>query len=290
MVEGKYYEKLDYKRVRCRLCPHNCVLRPGDYGLCKSRTNKNGKLYSTIYGKIVAIHLDPIEKKPLKHFYPGTNILSIGTCGCNFHCKFCQNYELSQNYIDRLNSEYILEYDPKSIVNLAVKTDNNLGIAFTYNEPGIWFEYVLEVSKLAKEHGLKVVMVTNGYLNREPLMELNKYVDAYSIDIKSYNNDFYKKLAGGSVTPILKNTEYLIKSKKHVEIDYLVIPTYNDDYKKFEEFMCYYKKSFGEEVPLHINRYFPQYKLRIPPTPKETLYKMKEIAQKYIKYVYLGNI
>lgn len=290
MKEAKYYESLDNNKVKCLLCPHNCEIKEGLYGNCKSRINSGGKLYSTIYGKVAAIHIDPIEKKPLKHFYPHSKILSVGTSGCNLHCKFCQNYEISQCYIKDMDKNYVEDLSPKELVDLAINQKDNLGIAFTYNEPFIWFEYVLDVSKIAKEYNLKTVMVTNGYVNEEPLKELNPYIDAYSIDLKSYDNYLYKNLAQGEIEPVIKNIEFIIKSGKHVEIDYLVIPNFNDDFDKFRELMVYYEKNFGKNICFHINRYFPRYKMTEEATPKETLQALEKIAKEYLNYVYVGNI
>lgn len=290
MIEAKYYEVLEDNKVRCHLCPHNCVIKEGAFGNCKSRINEEGKLYSTIYGKIVAIHLDPIEKKPLKHFHPQTKILSVGTTGCNLHCKFCQNYEISQCYLKDIYKSSIKYLSPKELVDFARYQTDNIGIAFTYNEPFIWFEYVLDVCKIAKSYHLKTVMVTNGFVNEEPLIELNPYIDAYSIDLKSYDNYLYETLAGGKIEPVIKNIEFIIKSGKHVEIDYLVIPNFNDDLEKFRKLMIFYEKNFGKNIVLHINRYFPRYKMTEETTPKETLYALEKIAKEYLTYVYVGNL
>lgn len=290
MKEASYYEKLGEKKVKCLLCPHSCTIIDGKYGKCKSRKNENGTLYTTVYEKIISIHLDPIEKKPLKHFYENSKILSVGTTGCNFHCKFCQNCEISQCKIEDIENKYIEIIDSERLVDLASNLRDNIGIAFTYNEPSVWFEYVLETSKLAQLRGLKAVMVTNGFINIEPLKELNPFIDAYSIDLKSYDNYLYKNLAGGEIEPVINNIEYIIKSGKHVEIDYLVIPGYNDDLEKFRKLMIYYLENFGKNIPLHINRYFPRYQMKIEATKKDTLVALEKIAKEYLNFVYLGNV
>lgn len=290
MIEARYYEKIGNNNVQCKLCPHNCIIRDGAYGNCKIRVNKSGILYSTIYEKIIAMHLDPIEKKPFMHFFLGSKILSVGTAGCNFHCKFCQNYEISQCKINDIDENFITNMSPQSLVDLALKTANNIGIAFTYNEPFIWFEYVIETSKIAKEKNLKTVMVTNGFINPEPLKELNDYIDAYSIDLKSYDNYLYENLTGGKIEPVINNIKFLIESGKHVEIDYLVIPHYNDNPEEFRKLMIFYEKEFGKDIPLHINKYFPHYKLNEDSTPKETLFVLEKIAKEYLNNVYVGNV
>ena len=290
MIEARYYEKIGNNNVQCKLYPHNCIIRDGTYGNCKIRINRNGILYSTIYEKIVALHLDPIEKKPLMYFSPGSKILSVGTAGCNFHCKFCQNYEISQCKINDIDENFIKNMSPQALVDLAMKTEGNIGIAFTYNEPFIWYEYVLDTSKLAKEKNLKTVMVTNGYINLEPLKELNRYIDAYSIDLKSYDNYLYETLVGGKIEFVIENIKFLIESGKHVEIDYLVIPNYNDNPEKFRELMIFYEKEIGKDIPIHINRYFARYMLNEDLTSKETLFRLEKIAKEYLNKVHIGNV
>ena len=290
MIEARYYEKIGNNNVQCKLCPHNCIIRDGTYGNCKIRINRNGILYSTIYEKIVALHLDPIEKKPLMYFSPRSKILSVGTAGCNFHCKFCQNYEISQCKINDIDENFIKNMSPQALVDLAMKTEGNIGIAFTYNEPFIWYEYVLDTSKLAKEKNLKTVMVTNGYINPEPLKELNRYIDAYSIDLKSYDNYLYETLVGGKIEFVIENIKFLIESGKHVEIDYLVIPNYNDNPEKFRELMIFYEKEIGKDIPIHINRYFARYMLNEDLTSKETLFRLEKIAKEYLNKVHIGNV
>ena len=187
-MKARYYTKEDEGQVRCLLCPHNCLLKPGQTGICKVRNNKDGALFSTNYGKVCSLHLDPIEKKPLYHFYPGKNILSVGTVGCNLHCRFCQNYEISQTTVK--DYPYLKAYSPATIVSLATGEDNNIGIAYTYNEPTVWFEFMYDIADPAHQAGLKNVMVTNGYINKEPLDDLIKIMHAFSVDLKAFTEAF----------------------------------------------------------------------------------------------------
>jgi len=282
MVEARYYEKLENKKVKCKLCPHRCVILPGNTGFCRARQNVDGKLYSLNYGYISSIAFDPIEKKPLYHFYPGSSILSIGTFGCSFKCLHCQNYEISQL------SPNVFEIDTEKLIELAKKDKDCIGIAFTYNEPTIWFEYVLDVAKRFKEEGFKTVLVTNGYLNEEPLLELLEVIDAANIDLKAFNDEFYKKVCSGDLESVKRFIEICSK-KIHIEITTLIIPTLNDSEDEIEN-LAKWLSSIDDRIPLHLTRYFPRYKMILPPTPKETLFKLREIAKKYLMYVYLGNI
>lgn len=289
MKEAKFYKKLANDRVSCQLCPKKCLIDHNKYGNCNARKNINGTLFAINYGKIVAINLDPIEKKPLYHFKEGSKILSIGTAGCNLHCSFCQNHSISQFKLNEL-SHKIHNLLPEELLHLAIDTRDNIGVAYTYNEPSIWYEYILDSAKLIKENKLITVMVSNGYISKEPLENLAIYIDAFSIDLKSYDNKFYKKFCTGTIDPVINNIKYLLEINKHVEIDYLVIPGLNDDLIKFEEFIQFYKENFGKQTPLHINRYFPCYKMKLPPTPKETIKALGDIAYESLDYVHLGNM
>ncbi|WAM32027.1 AmmeMemoRadiSam system radical SAM enzyme [Caldicellulosiruptor naganoensis] len=282
MVEARYYEKLENKKVKCKLCPHGCVILPGNTGFCRARKNVDGKLYSLNYGYISSIAFDPIEKKPLYHFYPGSSILSIGTFGCSFRCLHCQNYEISQL------TPNVFEVDTERLIELAKKDKDCIGIAFTYNEPTIWFEYVLDVAKKFKEEGFKTVLVTNGYLNKEPLLELLEVIDAANIDLKAFSDEFYKKVCSGDLESVKRFIEICSK-KIHIEITTLIIPTLNDSEDEIEN-LAKWLSSIDDRIPLHLTRYFPRYKMNLPPTPKETLFKLREIAKRYLMYVYLGNI
>ena len=282
--EALYYEGLNNGKVRCKMCPHNCVIAEGRFGLCGTKTVKNGKLYTTIYGEVSAIAMDPIEKKPLYHFFPGSTILSIGTIGCSFKCPFCQNYHISQD------TSYPTDfYSPENIVELAINK-NSVGIAYTYSEPLIWYEYVYDTCIEAKENGLKNVFVTNGYINPEPLLELLKYADAFNVDLKSFNKDFYKKIIKGKLEPVLETIKEI---SRHPEIDLevttLVIPGYNDTDEEMEK-ITDFLASLSKDIPYHLSAYYPAYKFTAPPTPVDTLERLKKIADNKLNYVYLGNV
>lgn len=284
----KYYEKIGNQKVKCTLCPHYCELSNHQTGLCNSRQNRDGEMVSLTYGKPVAIHIDPIEKKPLYHFLPGSSTLSFGTAGCNFHCKNCQNSSISQS------SPEMVEYTdatPEQIVATAIK-NNCKSISYTYTEPTVFYEFMLETAKLAHEKGLKNVMVSNGYINQEPLKELIPYLDAANIDLKCFNDSLYRKITTGSLHPVLNTLKTLNDSNVWLEIANLIIPGYTDDMEMITE-MCDWLVANGfEEVPLHFSRFFPSYKMQdVEPTPIETVEKAAQIAKsKGIKYVYLGNV
>ncbi len=284
----KYYEKLNNGKVECTLCPHQCELSNGQTGICNARKNINGELESLTYGKPVAIHIDPIEKKPLYHFLPGSTTLSFGTAGCNFHCKNCQNSSISQASPDSIGFNAAT---PEQIVATAIK-NNCKSISYTYTEPTVFYEFMLETAKLAHEKGLKNVMVSNGYINPEPLKELIPYLDAANIDLKCFNDSLYRKITTGNLQPVLNTLTTLKNSNVWLEITNLIIPGYTDDLKMIEE-MCDWLVANGfQEVPLHFSRFFPSYKMQdIEPTPIETVEKAAQIAKsKGIKYVYLGNV
>ena len=280
--EALYYEKLDGGRVRCKLCPHSCTIADGKTGLCRVRRNEGGTLYSLMYGQVTSVAMDPVEKKPLYHFYPGRAILSVGTVGCNLGCLFCQNYTISQMEAATraLTSE--------EVVQAAVAQDS-IGIAYTYNEPFIWFEYVLETAKLAREKGLKNVLVTNGFVQQEPLKELLPYVDALNVDIKSIRPEFYKKICRGQLEPVLETCKTAVKSV-HVEVTNLIIPGHNDSDEDFEKLAGWIAENLGRQTPTHLSAYFPCYKMTAPPTPLSTLEHAYDIFATHLDYVYLGNV
>ena len=282
MKEALYWEKLGDTRLQCHLCPHHCRIADGKTGICRVRLNKGGTLYSRIYGKITSAAMDPIEKKPLYHFYPGSEILSLGTKGCSFKCSYCQNYEISQG------DPVLSDLPPAEAVRLALAS-NSMGIAYTYNEPLIWFEYVLDTSKLAREKGLKNVLVTNGFINREPLTELLPHIDALNIDIKSIKEDFYRKLCKGKLAPVLEAAK-LASKHAHVEITNLIIPGYNDTDEELEELAQWIAEDLGKETPTHLSAYFPRYLLRAQATPAELLYQAEDIFKKHLRFVYIGNV
>lgn len=283
MKEALFYEKKDNQAVHCQLCPHSCLIKDGGVGICGVRQNQKGKLYSLIYGQITSMALDPIEKKPLYHFHPGEHILSIGTKGCNLCCSFCQNWTISKDLAARTEeviSEFIIE---------RAKQVKSFGIAYTYNEPFIWYEFVLDTAKLAKKEGLCNVLVTNGFVNLEPLKQMLPYIDAMNIDIKSFEDSYYKKVCGGKIIPVLETIKESVKHC-HVELTNLIIPTFNDSDDNFVKLVDWIYENISDSVPLHFSRYFPCYKLNLPPTPVDTLKRAEEIAKKKLKFVYLGNI
>lgn len=280
-----YFNKIEASKVHCYLCPHNCVINPDKLGACRARKNIEGKLYSLNYGKITSIALDPIEKKPLFRFKPGSKILSAGTFGCNLKCSFCQNWAIAHVDADTY------DITPESLVYKAKELvpDGNIGIAYTYNEPSIWYEFVYDTARLAREAGLSNVLVTNGFIGKEAMLELLPYIDAMNIDVKAYTENFYNEVCKGTLENV-KETVELVAGKCHVEITTLVIPTLNDALPEISD-MAKWISSISSEIPLHLSRYFPNYKLQnIPPTPKETLVECRKEALKYLEYVYLGNV
>lgn len=287
LKEAMYYEKLGDKRVLCRLCPHQCRIAPGKYGICRVRNNIEGTLYARNYGMISAAAMDPVEKKPLYHFYPGKYLLSLGTIGCNFSCKFCQNYHIAQQGV-KDNAGRLYEASESYLLSLCRQEEDCVGVAYTYNEPSVWYEYVLDTAKYIKEKGYKNVLVTNGYIAPKPLMELLLYIDAMNIDVKGFNEEYYRDICGGRLEGV-KNTVETAAAKCHVEVTTLVVPGHNDSEDEMEK-MCKWLSSINPSIPLHLSRYFPMYKMKEDPTPVETLKKLKKTAQNYMEYVYIGNL
>ncbi|MFA5527108.1 MAG: AmmeMemoRadiSam system radical SAM enzyme [Peptostreptococcales bacterium] len=283
IVEALFYEEFRDK-LRCLLCPHHCVLGKNQYGLCSVRANKNGSLKTINYGEITSIAMDPIEKKPLYHFKPTKNILSAGSFGCNFTCDFCQNYSIAQGQPE---SNYL---SPEELIKIALRFDDNIGIAFTYNEPSIWYEYVLDTSKKLKETypHLSIVLVTNGYIETEPLKKLLPFVDAMNIDLKAFQEDFYKKVCGGHLEFVKRTIEEAFE-RCHVEITTLLVNGLNDSEEEIAK-VASYLGELDKNIPLHLSRYFPTYKMNRPATDIEVMLADKKIAEKYLNYVYVGNV
>ncbi len=281
MKEAAYFEKIEDRKVRCHLCPKECVIADGKKGFCRVRTNLEGVLYSDIYEHILACNLDPVEKKPLYHFHPGKPILSIGTRGCNQRCDFCQNWEMIETEVA---GTYITSDEIASMADRG----GSIGVAYTYNEPFIWFEFVLECARKVKKRGLSNVLVTNGYVNIEPLEELLPFIDAMNIDVKSMEPAFYEKICKSTLEPVL-NTCRISKKRCHVEITNLLIPGLNDSDDLIEE-LVEFVVELGKDTPLHFSAYYPCYKMTIPPTPVGTLLRAYEIAKEKLDYVYLGNV
>lgn len=276
-----YWEREKEGKVRCVLCPFRCLLGEGKVGICRGKQNIEGKLYAINYARTTSMNIDPMEKKPLYHFHPGSQILSIGPNGCNLGCDFCQNWAISQK-------EFPTTYlPPEDAVGLA-EAKGSVGIAYTYTEPLIWFEYVLDTSNLAREAGLVNVLVTNGMINPEPMEELLPYVDAMNIDLKSMDPAFYGKVSKGKLEPVL-DTIRRCAGRTHVEITNLLIPGLNDSPELIEK-LTDFVAGLDPLIPLHFSRYFPAYKRTTPPTPMESLLRAAHIAEKKLKYVYIGNV
>ncbi len=286
--EALYYEKLPQGKIKCLLCPRGCIVSEGDRGFCRVRENSHGEYYTLAHSNPCAVHNDPIEKKPLFHFLPKTTALSIATAGCNFTCKNCQNWSISQ-----ANPEQTVNYDvsPDLLVDLALEYKIPT-IAYTYTEPTIFFEYMLESAKIARKKGVLNMYHSNGYINREPLLALIPYLDGANIDLKGFSNEFYLDVTGGTLNPVLETLKTLKKEDVWLEITNLVIPTKNDSEPKIKELCQWIKDELGMDTPVHFSRFYPQYKLQnLPSTPIKTLQKAAEIAHNVgLHYIYIGNV
>lgn len=286
--EALYYQKLPANRVQCLLCPHNCHIGMGQKGNCQVRVNNHGVLYTNVFGELAALALDPIEKKPLYHFFPGKYILSVGTCGCNMHCKFCQNYSISQNISGE--TFFSRNIQPENLIDLASRQANNIGIAYTYNEPTVFYEYMKETATLAHHAGMKNVMVTNGYINSEPLHAILPLIDAFNVDLKFFHAKPYRSQTGADLLPILETLQTIYKAGKHLEITNLIIPERNDEDELFIAMTQWIATKLSPDIPLHLSRYFPNFLYTEPPTPEETLLRLYNLARKNLHFIYLGNI
>ncbi|MGI6552637.1 MAG: AmmeMemoRadiSam system radical SAM enzyme [Clostridia bacterium] len=285
MHEAQWYRSGEGGRVLCDLCPHCCQLAPGQKGICRVRENHQGKLVTRNYALCSPLALDPIEKKPLYHFFPGSTILSTGTVGCNFRCQFCQNWQLAHG------EPSLTPLEPGELTRIARREKDRgcIGIAYTYSEPLVWYEYVLEEARISHEQGLKNVLVTNGFINEEPLEKLLPVIDAFNIDVKAFNRDFYRKLVKGDYRPVLRTAQKAREAGCHVEVTNLLVPGLNDGEEEIRRLVDWLAGTLGPDTPLHFSRYFPHYQLDLPPTPLETLAKAKELAEDKLRYVYLGN-
>lgn len=290
MKPAKHWEAAKDKNefIHCYLCPHNCIIAEGKRGICRVRENIKGKLYAMSYGKAVSINIDPIEKKPLFHFLPGTETLSFGTPGCNLRCSHCQNWEISQAKPEDFPTP---DTKPEDIVDRAKKYGYS-SISYTYAEPTIFYEYVYDTAILARDEEIKNIMVTNGYIEKKPLLELYPLIDAANVDLKGFNEEFYIKECGAKLKPVLDALKLMKNCGTWVEITNLIIPTMNDNMKEIKEMCSWIADNMGNDTPLHFSRFFPMYKvLDLPPTPLETLVKAREIALKAgLKFVYIGNV
>jgi pyruvate formate lyase activating enzyme len=280
--EARYWRQLDSGKVVCQLCPVGCKLADQQIGICFGRKHLNGKLYAINYGEVVSMALDPIEKKPLYHFHPGSQILSVGPNGCNLRCDNCQNWQISQEH------QPTRMVSPEQLVRAAQDADS-IGIAYTYSEPLIWYEYICDAAAISRELGLKTVLVTNGYINEKPFRELAPLIDAMNIDIKSLNPDFYRDICKGSLADVLRTVEIAASSGIHVEVTNLVITGLNDsdaDLHALDDWLA----RLDRKIPLHFSRYFPQHKMDRPMTPVARLQYAYDIARAQLDYVYIGNI
>ncbi len=286
---AKFWEKSSEENVRCVLCPRECIISPGELGFCRGRKNIDGELYSIVYGEATSANADPIEKKPLYHFYPGSRVFSISTAGCNFECKHCQNWRLSQSSPEETRTQ---EIEPEEAVEMA-KNRNCQGIAYTYGEPVIWFEYCLDTARLAQKEDLYNVFVTNGYMNLDAWKELGPYLDGMNVDLKAFNDEFYRGVCGvPSVKPVLDTCEWAVENGIHLEITNLIIPEENDDPEQIREMCKWIAEELGPTVPIHFSRFRPMYKMMDKPsTPVSTLEKAAEIAEEEgLEHVYVGNV
>jgi pyruvate formate lyase activating enzyme len=280
--KASYYKALDNGRVHCRLCPAECRLKPGRRGICRSRYNEDGGLYTDNFGETVTVAIDPIEKKPLYHFFPTGDIVSIGPNGCNLSCKHCQNWHISQ---EKSQTAFIAPED----LPATASQEKSIGIAYTYTEPVIWFEYIMEAAPAVKAAGMVNVMVSNGYINPEPLQELLPHIDAFNIDLKAMRPEFYRRICKGKLDSVLEAIKIIGGSPAHLEVTNLVIPGLNDsdeDFHKLGEFLA----SVDNSIPLHLSAYHPSYKLNNPPTQREILLRAHGIAKEYLSYAFVGNM
>jgi pyruvate formate lyase activating enzyme len=287
MQEARHYTPFDDGRVQCNLCPHQCLLDAGETGMCRSRKNILGRLIAENYGKLTALHLDPIEKKPLFHFFPGSQILSAGSFGCNLKCAWCQNCDISQSGSESFS--FLPNTTPANLAETAAGS-KGIGLAYTYNEPTVWFEFMMDTAVLVKEAGLKNVVVTNGYINPAPLVQLLEVAHAFNTDLKGFSEDFFRTYSGGSLKAVKKTLLAIARSGLHQEVTYLAIPGLNDDPTEFQEMVQWIHNELGPDTPLHLSRYFPAWNLLELPTPVSMLRKMYEMARKYLHFVYLGNV
>jgi len=277
---AQFYHQLDNGLLQCELCPHNCKINDNKTGICKVRKNIDGKLYSLNYGRVSSLGIDPVEKKPLYHFHPQAEVLSVGSWGCNMACSFCQNWQISQQ------KPQLRDYKPAEIVQTALKKDIEL-LAYTYSEPTVFYEFMLETAEIAHEKDLKNIMVSNGFINQKPLKRLIPYLDAANIDLKAFNNEFYEQHCRGGLEAVKRTIKILVQAI-HLEVTTLIVTDLNDDIKELESLFSWLA-DINREIPLHLSRYHPAYQLNNPPTDLELMKKAYHTAKKYLDHVYLGN-
>lgn len=281
--EAQFYHSTSTGKIECRLCPKHCQFDDNSLGFCKTRKRIGDRLVSLNYGLCGGGHLDPIEKKPLRRFLPGSFIFSVGSIGCNFSCAFCQNHDFVEG------QHPLMSLTPDDLVTQALQLGpKNIGIAYTYSEPTVWYEFIYDTARLARQNGLKNVVVTNGYIERAPLAKLLPFIDALNIDVKAFHEDFYRQICQGGLENV-KETVRLSTQHAHVEITTLIIPGLNDSTQEIAK-LAEWLSQLSPQIPLHLTRYFPCHHLAIPPTPLATLKQLQEIAAQYLQYVYLGNV
>ena len=288
VTEARFYKKLANKVVQCQLCPRQCVVSEGKRGHCRVRENRGGTYYTLVHSRVAAAHIDPIEKKPFFHVYPGALALSIATGGCNVNCKFCQNWEISQAKPEDLRAQY---FSPPALAKIAQQNDC-VTLAYTYSEPIVFYEYMTAAADYAHSQGINSVVVSNGFIRQEPLRELCGRVDAIKVDLKSYSEKYYREVVNGELKPVLETLVTVRNHGRWLEIVYLVVPTLNDSDQEFRDLARWLKTELGPDVPIHFTRFQPLYLLRnLPPTPLATLERAKAIADaEGLHYVYLGNV
>ncbi len=288
MHEARYYRKLNGNRVQCQLCYRKCVVKDGQRGFCRNRENRDGTYYTIVYGKPSALQLDPIEKEPCYHMWPGTRIFCTGTASCNNRCQFCHNWHLSQRSLEELT---YYKAKPEDIVKAAEHYGCE-SLSFTYNEPTVFYEYMFDVAKLGQKRGLGVLYHTNGLINQAPLLALLEHMDAVTVDLKAFTDTFYREVCASRLDPVLKTLKNIRGAGKHLEVVNLMIPTLNDDPNDVRRMCQWILKNLGEDTPMHFSRFLPNYKmLNLPPTPIETLEHAHAIATaEGLHYVTLGNV
>jgi pyruvate formate lyase activating enzyme len=288
IVEAKFFEKLPFKKIKCKLCPRECVIDDRERGYCGARENRGGTYYTLVHSRVCTAHVDPIEKKPLFHFRPGTMAFSVATAGCNVNCKMCQNWEISQVRPEQVPSNYL---PPRDLAALARQYDC-VSIAYTYSEPVVFYEYVKDGAEAGRAMGVRNVVITGGYIQQGPLNEWCKVVDAIKVDLKAFSEKFYKEVVNGELKPVLETLVTIREQGTWTEIVYLVIPTLNDGDQEFRALAKWVKSNLGPDVPVHFTRFHPEYLLtNLPPTPIESLERAKGIADaEGLHYVYIGNV
>ena len=288
IVEAKYYEKQPNRKIKCVLCPRECVIDDRERGYCGARENRGGVYYSLVHSRVCSAHVDPVEKKPFFHFYPGTLAFSIATAGCNVNCKMCQNWEISQVRPEQVQGMYL---PPRQVAALATQGECR-SIAYTYSEPTIFFEYMLDTADAGRQAGLKSAVISGGYIKQDPLKELCRHVDAIKIDVKAFSQKFYTEVVSGELKPVLDALVTMRKLGMWAEIVYLVVPTLNDSDQEFRALAKWVRSELGLDVPLHFSRFVPQYLLtNLPPTPLQTLERAKAASDaEGLRYVYVGNV